>query len=271
MDRKAAANGIISSVADRDDTDTVMRPSVAALVLGTYLVIVGLFMLRLILSMANSAPTASSLFSAAAIVVIGGTILASIFYTLLRRNSSHSEREESLRAGMIDYLEACGADVGNLRSADSGIREEERRPRRMGRIVFLLLPPVVCMAAVWFPWFQAYALPLIVATSVLSAVIVLLMAPSMTVFPRKHEDRFITFSERFNAQASALGMSLPGFQRTISYRSMPLFAMLTLITCGVFLVAWVYLMFDDMNRHFDEQRYYEDALVAEVRRRERPA
>ena len=265
MDAKESANGIIVSVANRDKTDSYVPPAMVSLVVLAYLVI----MLRyyaLTLESFDGALTLSQMFNIMSIFVIGMALVLSIFYLLMSRNIKHMRRESTLRCLLANYAESVGADVRELRRIDSDIRAQEKEGSYKIRKIALVLPAALGTGALFFLDLQTYGAGMMILCWALSLVAIFAVAPALTTAPRAHEKRTLPFYEEFNRISPGIGMDTAGFERVIGARSFLLFIAVTALTAGFFLPVWAFMTFNDMNRHFMEQWYFEDSVIRSLRR-----
>ncbi|MDD4244855.1 MAG: hypothetical protein PHI62_01615 [Candidatus Methanomethylophilaceae archaeon] len=265
MNAKESANGIIVNVANRDKTDSYVPPAMVSLVILAYIII----MLRyyaLTIESFDGALSLSQMFDIMSIFVIGMALVLSIFYLLTARNIKHMRRESTLRCLLADYAEAMGADVRNLRRMDSEIRRQEGVGSYRIRKIALVLPAALGTGSLFFLDLQVYGAGMMILCWALSLIAIFAVAPALTTAPRAHEKRTLPFYEEFNRIAPCIGMDSAGFERVIGVRSFLLFTAISALTAGLFLPVWAFMTFNDMNRHFMEQWYFEDSVIRSLRR-----
>lgn len=265
MNAKESANGIIVNIANRDRTDSYVPPAMVSLVILAYIII----MLRYYVLTARSfdgALTPAQMFNIMSIFVIGMALVLSIFYLLTSRNIKHMQRESGLRCHLIDYAEAMGADVGNLRRMDSEIREQEKVRSYRIRKMMLILPAALGTGTLFFLDLRIYGAGMMILCWILSLIAIFTAAPALTTAPRAHEERTLPFYEEFNRIAPRIGTDSAGFERVLGVRSFLLFTVISALTAGLFLPVWAFMAFNDMNRHFMEQWYFEDSVIRSLRR-----
>jgi len=265
MDAKESANGVIVNVANRDRTDSYVPPAMVSVVILAYVVM----MLRyyvLIFRSFDGSLTPSQMFNVMSIFVIGMALILSVFYLLLSRNVRHMRRESILRDHLMDYAEASGADVRELRRIGSDICSQEKEGAYRIRLVALMFPVALGVSALLLLDLQTYGIRIIVLCWALSLLAIFAVAPALTNAPRAHEKRTLPFYEEFNRISSRIGVEATGFERVIGVRSFLLFTAISALTAGLFLPVWAFMAFNDMNRHFMEQWYFEDSVVRSLRR-----
>jgi hypothetical protein len=53
--------------------------------------------------------------------------------------------------------------------------------------------------------------------------------------------------------------------KTLPERSFFIYLILTLLTCGLFLIYWYYVLIKDLNDHFGAQWQFEDQIAAQMK------
>jgi len=78
-----------------------------------------------------------------------------------------------------------------------------------------------------------------------------------------HERREDRFLEALNRCFEKLGISAITYRRVriMQHRNTILYLILSIITLGIFALYWVYVLTNDPNNHFIEQRQWEDNIV----------
>ena len=269
-----ATNRVLESIAGRESTDIRIPPSMVALIMITYVIVTAYYVASLYSRYEIIPP--QQMFTMAALFAIGAALVIAMMYTLTTRNTKHSKRESELRASLIEYAELnnhiCGYDltgqVEGMKNANETILLEERMDSRPS-VIPITIPVIISLVLLCFADLREHLIPIIAACYVVALVISVLFNPNLTRFPRQHDVRSKGFYEWFDSIAPYLGIEDCQYVTTIGYRSFWLFLFLSIITAGLFLVYWVYLMFRDMNRHFDMQWAYEDNIFRSLRKREK--
>jgi hypothetical protein len=272
MDRREAVNSIIMNIAGRDRHDMVLYPAMIAIVMLSYLSILSYYVVSLFSEYRGDVP-AEQMFGTLALLLMGVSLILAIFYLLMTRNSTHSKRESSLRKAMTAYAEAggaaCGIDIApnieKLRRTDARFDAEERMGSPMRLILWIALPAMIGFLLMWLPGLKDNAPVVVVLALGVSLVLAAVISPQMTSFAAAHDKRTREFTAAFCDACRPLGLKLVPTSKAIGYRSFKVFAVLTAVTVGFFSIYWVYLVFNDMNKHFMEQWRFEDGLLRTVR------
>ena len=276
MNRREAANGIIMNIAGRDRYDMVLYPAMIAVVMLSYLSVFSLYVLSLLLRYGGDVPL-GQMFGAFALLLMGLSMILAVFYLLIARNTNHSGRESSLRKAMIAYVEAsspaCGIDtapnIGKLRQMDVRFDSEERMRNPKVLMIWIVLPVLVGFLIMWAEGIGTYDLPIIVAALLVSLILAAVISPQTTSFASEHDKRTREFTAAFCDACRPFDIRLVPTSRSFKYRSFKQFIILTAITLGFFSIVWVYLVLNNMNKHFMEQWRFEDSLLRTVRDTER--
>lgn len=269
-----ATNRILESIADRESTDIRIPPSMIALIMISY-VVVTVYYVTSVYSKYDYIPP-QQMFTMAALFAIGAALVIAMMYTLTTRNTKHCRRETKLRESLIEYAELnnhiCGYDltgqIEKMKETNNSIKRDESMDRRPS-VIPILIPVIISLVLLCFANLREHLIPIIAACYIIALVISVLINPNLTRFPRQHDLRSKEFYQWFDSIAAFLGIEDCQYVTTIGPRSFWLFLFLSVITAGLFLIFWVYLMFRDMNRHFDMQWAYEDNIFRSVRKREK--
>jgi hypothetical protein len=265
MDVKESVNGIIINIANRDKTDSYVPPAMVSVVILAYVVIMLRYYALTFQSFDGYLMT-SQMFDIMSIFVIGMALILSVFYLLLSRNVRHMRRERILRARLMDYAEASGADILGLKRIDSDICSREKERAYRIRLIVLMFPVALGIGALLLLDLQTYGIRIIVLCWILSLIAIFAVAPALTDAPRAHEKRTLPFYEEFNRISPLIGIETTEFERVIGVRSFLLFTIISALTFGLFLPVWAFMTFNDMNRHFMEQWYFEDSVIKSLRK-----
>lgn len=272
MRRIDAGNKIILNISDRDRSDMILYPLMIAVVLFTYIVVLLYYVLSVFSEYRSDVPY-EQMFGILALLLIGISLILAIFYLLMVRNTNHSKRESRLRKAMIEYVDANGSfhpeDVSQyvrqMRILDERFDSQEDMGNPKKNIVWVALPALAGFVLMWIPSLREYTIYVLLICMFLSIVVALVVAPHVTTFAAEHDKRTKEFTESFANACRRMDMKFVPTSKTVGYRSFPVFAVLTIATVGFFAIFWVYLIFNDMNKHFMEQWRYEDRLLRSVR------
>lgn len=270
-----AVNGIVKSVTERERTDVRLPPLMVAIIVAAYIVVV-IYYISQLYSKYDSVPL-PQIFTLTALFTVGAGLLIAIFHLLMSRNNNHLRREAELRMHMIEYAEACnfscGADLSpyteKLRMIDADIRDKEIFESDRVKLIVLILPLLIGALLIALIGKTDVFITIVCGSFGVSLLLAIIISPTITTFPMMHELRNLVFYKEWNKDvAPILGLSSEPVERTIGYRSFWLSLILTIVTVGFFAVFWIYAMFRDMNAHFEEQWYFEDSLLKDIREKE---
>ena len=271
---RAAANDIVTAVTMRERTDVRLPPMMVAFIVLSYIAVL-LYYASTLYGSYDTVPL-PQLFTLAALFTIGAGLLIAIFYLLINRDSNHSAREANLRTAMIRYAESmnvvCGADLINgiqrMKETDEMIRSNEKSGKGGLHLMLILVPIAVGLTIMVLTGDTDRFTDIVCWSYGASLALAVLMTPSIITFPRRHEAAALGFFDAWCGIAPSLGLSDEKMKVTIGCRSFWASLILTVATVGIFALFWLYALFDDMNRHFDEQWYFEDTLLKGIRDKE---
>lgn len=250
----------------------ILYPAMIAIVMLSYLSIFSLYIASLFSRYGTDVPR-EQMFGAFALLVMGVSIMLAVFYLLMTRNADHSARESLLRKTMTAYIEAsacvCGTDatpyIEKLRRMDARMDSEERMGNPRILMMWIVLPALAGFLLIWTPALRDNAVPVVIVSLLVSLVLAAVISPHATSFASEHDKRTREFTAAFCDVCRSFDIKLVPTSRTVGYRSFKVFAVLTVVTLGFFSIYWVYLVFNDMNKHFLEQWRFEDGLLRNVR------
>lgn len=269
-----AANKIIRAILSRERTDIRLPPVMVSIIILAYVVII-IYYAKDMFSRYDSVPL-PQLFTLIAMFTIGAGLLIAIFYLLMIRNAKHAEREKELRSAMIEYAESnnilCGSDIAEwverLKAIDADICEKEKIEFNWFYLILIMVPILIGTVIVILTGDTDRLLTIVGISFLASLAVAILVTPTITTFPMKHELRALVFFKEWNSSSVSLGLPFEQVDRTIGYRSFWVSLILTVLTLGIYWIFWAYAMFRDMNRHFEEQWYFEDNLLKSLRAKE---
>ena len=272
MSSVSACNKIIVNVSERDRSDMILHPLMIAVVLVSYVSIFIYYTLS-VFRKHSGLPPWEHLFGMLALLMMGISLILAVFYLLMVRAANHSKREASLRKALIEYVEGVSSrkniDVSqhlrNLRGLDGKYLREEKTGNPKRDIIWVAVPGLLGFVVMFIPQLEDYILPLVAACFFLSVVIALIVVPDATTFGLKHDKRSVEFTAAFSNACRVLGMRVVPMSKSVGFRSFLVFLIITVITAGIFAVVWTYMIFSDMNKHFQEQWKFEDHLFRMVR------
>ncbi len=160
---------------------------------------------------------------------------------LLRRMSRHFDRENRLRAALIDYLHSKAAEDGKLDVAAGSLLQMSRIDGEAlvsdrGRSIFWAFIVALPVIRYYFFWF-------------------------ITRFPNEHEQRWLRFLKHTETVCRAIGVPFHvPLVKPIRRHNFWLFAFLSLITFEYFLIFWVFLLIREGHVHFQTHVQVDDAI-----------
>jgi len=160
------------------------------------------------------------------------------FYFLVKRMRDHFRRQRKLEMGIIELLRSRGIDDQMLRQLQAIHEEAKREEKERNPVLWaiLLLIPIV----------DIYVLATV--TDDIGDHIM-------------RQRRFMTIA---STALSKLGISLPGVTHHVSKRKVILYIILAIVTLRFFDIIWMYLLFRELNKHFEEHKTWEEALLGSL-------
>lgn len=184
-------------------------------------------------------------------LVIAAVLFALLNYKLIDRQNQHMKREEVMRGALIEYIKSnsqeknltqlLSSQIATMESIQYDARSRERETSA-GLFAILILIPIV------------------------GVVFLLYVLYVLTDFPYQHDRRWHAFTQQAQSAASHLGMTviLPSW-KTLPERSFFIYLILALLTCGLFLIYWYYVLIKDLNDHFGVQWQFEDQIASQMK------
>ncbi|UCE45343.1 MAG: DUF4234 domain-containing protein [Methanobacteriota archaeon] len=216
--------------------------------------------------------------------------LGLMVYLLLERMNAHIKREERLRAGLISYLRLASAEAGEERTIlDSLLRlssydgqarvyEKNLDGGKWGLAVFAvffamavpsLISGVQYMNDDSYRWTYLLSLMTGLLSSLVSIATIIILAYIAAHLMRTintHDLRWNAFVSSLEPSMRVIGkeLKLPAPVRIQKERSLILYAILTLVTFGLFAVYWLYVLIKDPNDHFDGHDLVEPEILSAI-------
>ena len=213
-----------------------------------------------------------------------GVLFALLVFKMLSRMNEHMEREERLRRGVMTYLMASSRAASSesemmkelvTASAYDGqalVYEKKMPPRKWAyqfALVFVIGSLLSIAEGAWlflsadrnFVLFAliAYGTYFVL---IIGLVMLLMFASNLMKTMYTHEVRWDGFVNSTGVALRKLGKRFDSSAQATAMkeRSMMLYAVLTVITLGLFGIYWLYVLIDDPNKHFVRQEAVEDTL-----------
>jgi hypothetical protein len=171
-----------------------------------------------------------------------------LVYKLIERRNWHFKRQQALFSDLLALLgtEAAGRNVeaefqARIAPAQSTLDEINAKETQREALLWA----ITC-------FFVGALLPF---------VIYFLMKDYYN-----HERREERFLQQLSIAASSAGFNFPYFGRArqLPNRSFAIFAVLTVVTYGLFTMYWLYRLINDPNEHFESQWDIEDRLYGDL-------
>ena len=173
-----------------------------------------------------------------------------VLYKLLERREQHFERMASFRAHLIDVLKEKAAAAGKAEEVQADITELEGmnldatnrdRAGEKSPVLWLVLSIVIGVVVYYVYYF-------------------------LNDDFRAHEANEHDFMLKAGEVMNKLGMSTEQVMTpvVVPERKFVTFLLLTIITCGIYGIYWVYTLITDPNYHFDNHANWEPQVLAMV-------
>ncbi len=215
---------------------------------------------------------------ALAISTVFYIIYGMITYKLIDRMNKHSAREVTLRLAVSSFIENLvgssthggRGDLGwsglggqNLLSPDDVKR---RSPVLWMLIIALPIFGSILQAFVYFAYgYGAYSeySSYTFLIALVPGLLMLYMFNFLMEETREHDRRWIEFTRDVKVSLAMAGLAvgtLPD-HAVLERRSFWLYFVLSIITLGIFVIFWWYVLLKDPNEHFKKQWEFEDELL----------
>ena len=277
MDPRVAGNKVISNACRGERSDIVLHPAMSVILIVSFLVfsIYYLYIIRVEYLIKHPEVEVPPELSAAALIllIVSMAIPLGLHYVMLLRNVGHSERERELRSLTIGYLEASAAargkdvsaEISALKAADARISSEESPTRPRDSLGLLLIPALIFAVTLLVRELNHNLGEVSLFSLLLLSSAVLILDPSTTSFPYRHESGFDGFSRGVRAACAKIGLEVPEFAANLKERDRRRLVAGTVCTLGILSVYWGCLLNRDMNAHMREQHRFERAFVRGMR------
>ena len=204
------------------------------------------------------------------VAIIFAIINFYVLYKWIKRRNEHFKRQLMVYRDIMSLLREISRERGidistqialiNREISEAEIKETKKNAVLWAILVLLsgnwispILPPI-CMVIL-------YVYPVLPPIGIVNLYIYHFLTKDFFVHERR-EDRIVT---RIQEALGILGTRF-AYRRyyEIPHRNTILYAILTIITLGIFSLYWVYVITKDPNEHFLEQRRWEDAVVSAI-------
>jgi len=224
---------------------------------------------------------------------IPSVILGILTYLLVKRQNEHYRRESQFRIGIISYLRALASspekeysiasEIATLNTIHSQSNLSERQRSPLAWALVILLPSVIGIAmglgillmissiGDWTAPDDSLLFGIIVLASIggLLAFILIVLEFYLLYFLMKtiyeHDVRWYSTTQQINWGFYKLGYNVgQPVWAPLPKRSFLLYFILTILTLGLFMYYWWYILIKDPNVHFKNQWYYEDMVAGAI-------
>lgn len=184
-------------------------------------------------------------------LVLSAVLFALLNYKLIDRQNQHMTREEVLRGALIEYIrkhsqernlaQLLSSQIATMESIQYDAKSRERETSATLFAILIVIP-------------------------VVGLIFLLYVLYVLTEFPYHHDRRWHAYTQQAQSAASHLGMTviLPSW-KTLPDRSFIIYLVLTLLTAGLFLIYWYYVLIKDLNNHFGAQWQFEDQIASQMK------
>lgn len=181
--------------------------------------------------------------------IVAGILLAVLSYKLIKRQSGHILREAQMRRATIDYLRIKGAERGASNNVEQYLSAMDAIDREMTFNEKPRDPVLWAILSIIIPFVSLYVLYF------------------LTKYTFDHDRRLNSFAQNAQLAGAQLGLDLaqPNW-RPVHDRSFILYLILSIVTLGLFVIYWYYVLITDMNEHFDNEWLFEDQLAREIQK-----
>jgi hypothetical protein len=221
-----------------------------------------------------------------------GVLFAVLAFKLIDRLNRHNDREERLRAAVMAFLRAQPSPQGKEPeimdqllsvSAFDGqalVFEKKLDARRWGYGVGWViivgglsgLATEAMTQQVFNGSFDLWPLELVLSLlgsilSLVALIMLLIIAGHLMKTIYTHGIRWHGFASTTAVALRKLGYKIdpPTESHPIPDRSLALYAILTIVTLGLFGFYWLYTLINDPNMHFEDQWTFENRLLDALR------
>jgi len=204
-------------------------------------------------------------------------------YMLVSRLNKHYARDRQLRFSILSFLKSAAYspeikqmvefDLADMDQIDDQISSSEKK---RNPIIWALAVAAPLMVSVlqWVVLFNSESYHEYQKSSAL-----LLLAQLVAYLPLfylsfvlgksiyDHDSHWTSFAHQANAAITKLGFpeKKSYWGRPLQYRSYGLYAVVTVVSLGLFMFYWWYTLIEDPNHHLKAQWDFEDSLVESLR------
>lgn len=193
-------------------------------------------------------------------IIASFALVAVLTYQLVERQDEHFQREAQLRMGILSFLRSAAGspereatiaiELATINTLHNQALYEERPHNATAWAI------LVAGGGILF----AFTLILGVIGLILGLYMFSFLMNNMAA----HDNRWSMLAQQTGSALQKLGYSTnPAHWGTVRLqgRSFGLYTLLTIITLGLFMFYWLYILIKDPNEHFARQAYVENNLA----------
>ena len=181
----------------------------------------------------------------ALIGIMGAVLLLVLIYKLIKRRNEHFKRHQLLEDDIVRVLSSSAGKKrrkieDKLASIELSSREAKLNEKEQPAFLWAILCFFISIVSLYVGYFLMRDL-------------------------YRHERREDFFLEDLEKTAGPIvALELPRRFRSTPDRNIVLYIALTILTCGLFGIYWLYTLIVDPNNHFDHQAAWEDKLLSSL-------
>ena len=294
---KAPKEAIFKAIQARDSTDEVVTRTWILVLIIVYLtsiiaaVAIGFSIASDILRQDPSNFSRELMFDELKEDVWATALLSGMFYAfafvlaymLVSRLNKHYARDRQLRSSILSFLKSAAYspeikqmiefDLAEMNQIDDKINSSEKRRNPIIWALAVAAPLMISILQ-WVVLFnsesyheyqESSALFLLAQLVAYVPLFYLSFVLGKSIY--NHDSHWTSFAHRANAAMTKLGFpeKKSYWGRPLQYRSYGLYAVVTVVSLGLFIFYWWYTLIEDPNHHLKAQWDFEDSLVESIR------
>ena len=204
-------------------------------------------------------------------------------YMLVSRLNRHYARDRQLRSSILSFLKAAAYspeikqmiefDLTEMNQIDDRINSTEKRRNPIiwalavaAPLMISILQWVVLFKSEGYHEYQESS-ALFVLAQLLAYVPLFYLSFLLGKSIYNHDSHWTSFAHQANAAMTKLGFpeKKSYWDRPLQYRSYGLYAVVTVVSLGLFMFYWWYTLVEDPNNHLKAQWDFEDSLIESIR------
>lgn len=290
-----ARQQVVENVAKRKDTDIVLSPMwvigplvvyILSSVIGSALILAAIIEEFERGSLPTTFPDVTGMMAVGYTVMMTGVLIyvgifALLTHQLVARQNQHFVRDRSLRSAMLALAKAAAGPgparydflqaIGVLESWVNAPHEVERERSPMLWAIVVLLPGILSFAAIsamilWPPDVWLVVVVVLVLVGAALQILALYMFYFLMKGIHGHSAHWTNFAYQACGVLDRLGYDPRGLYvgTPTKERSFALYLIATLLTGGLFMYYWWYVLVKDPNEHYKAQWLFEDQFLSMI-------